>query len=114
LLSVARGELSALDDRSLRPSGRTSVCVVAAAQGYPEAPRTGDRIEGLDAEELCDAVYCAGVARQGSSLVTAGGRVLSLVGTATDVAVARERAYAGLQGLRFDGLYVRRDIGLDP
>jgi phosphoribosylamine--glycine ligase len=115
LASVARGELSALDDRSLRPSGRTAVCVVAAAQGYPEAPRTGDRIEGLEgAEELCDAVYAAGVGAQGPALVTAGGRVLSLVGVGADAAAARERAYAGLQSLRFDGLYVRRDIGLDP
>ena len=66
LLAVARGELSALDDRALRPSGRTAVCVVAAAQGYPEAPRQGDRIHGLEeAEELCDAVYLAGVAAQG-------------------------------------------------
>jgi len=113
LLAVARGELSALDDRALRPSGRTAVCVVAAAQGYPEAPRQGDRIHGLEAaEELCDAVYLAGVAAEGRDLVTAGGRVLSLVGVGDDIPTARERAYAGLESLRFDGLQVRRDIGL--
>jgi len=115
LLSVARGELSALDDRSLRPSGRTAVCVVVAATGYPEAPRTGDPIEGLEeVEELCDAVYTAGVALQGRTLVSSGGRVLSLVGVGDDVSVARERAYAGLPSLRLDALQIRRDIGLDP
>jgi len=115
LLSVARGELSALDDRSLRPSGRTAVCVVVAATGYPEAPRTGDPIEGLEeVEELCDAVYTAGVALQGRTLVSSGGRVLSLVGVGDDVSAARERAYAGLPSLRLDALQIRRDIGLDP
>ena len=114
LLAVARGELSALDDRALRPSGKTAVCVVAAAQGYPEAPRQGDRIHGLEAaEELCDAVYLAGVAAEGRELVTAGGRVLSRVGVGDDIPTARERAYAGLESLRFDGLQVRRDIGSD-
>ena len=108
LRSVAHGELALLDDRSLRPSGKTAVCVVAAAQGYPEAPRTGDRIDGLEAaEDLCDAVYCAGVGAQGRALVTAGGRVLSLVGVGDDLTAARERAYAGLQSLRFEGLQVR-------
>jgi phosphoribosylamine--glycine ligase len=112
LLAVARGELSVFDDRALRPSGRTAVCVVAAAQGYPEAPRQGDRIHGLEeAEELCDAVYFAGVAAEGRDLVTAGGRVLCLVGAGADIPIARERAYAGLRSLRFDGLQVRRDIG---
>jgi phosphoribosylamine--glycine ligase len=117
LFSVARGELATLDDRSLRPSGQTAVCVVVAAQGYPEAPRSGDRIDGLEAaEELCDAVYCAGVAGAGSrgrGLVTSGGRVLSLVGVAAELPTARERAYAGLQSLRFEGLQVRKDIGSD-
>ena len=46
----------------------------------------------------------------GPDLVTSGGRVLSLVGVGADVPTARERAYAGLRSLRFDGLQVRRDM----
>src|SRR5690606_6022699 len=72
------------------------VTVVCAAEGYPTAPRTGDRIEGLDEARAVEGVtvFCAGVAADGDgALVTAGGRVLNVCGTGPTLAEARRRAY---------------------
>ncbi len=87
--------------------------VVAAAEGYPTSPRTGDAIAGLDAAAAVEGtvVLCAGVrSDDGGGLVTAGGRVLNVVGRGADVAEARRRAYAGIAQLRWPGLHHRTDI----
>jgi phosphoribosylamine--glycine ligase len=90
-----------------------AVLVVAAAEGYPAGPRTGDAIDGLDAaaaEEDVD-VLCAGVTADGDGrLVTAGGRVIDVVGRGRDVATARARAYAALAHLSWPGRHHRTDI----
>ncbi|MCA9881103.1 MAG: phosphoribosylamine--glycine ligase, partial [Thermomicrobiales bacterium] len=71
-----------------------AVCVVLASDGYPERPRAGDPIEGVDRAEARGAlVFQAGVARHDGQLVTSGGRVLATVGVAENVAAARELAY---------------------
>jgi len=57
------------------------------------------------------AVYHAGTAVQGNSLVTAGGRVLTVVARGSNLAEAIARAYAGVQQISFDGMQYRRDIG---
>ena len=57
------------------------------------------------------AVYHAGTAERGEELVTAGGRVLTVVGRGGDFAEAISRAYAGVQEISFDGMQCRRDIG---
>ena len=57
------------------------------------------------------AVYHAGTAKHGKQLVTAGGRVLTVVGSGGDFAAAISRAYAGVERIRFDGMQYRRDIG---
>jgi phosphoribosylamine--glycine ligase len=90
-----------------------AVNVVLASEGYPVAPRTGDVIDGLDAAAAIEGVevFCAGVARDDRGrLVTAGGRVLEVVGRADDLASARERAYAGAAALAWPGQVMRRDI----
>ncbi|MEZ5382759.1 MAG: phosphoribosylamine--glycine ligase [Microthrixaceae bacterium] len=89
------------------------VTVICASEGYPVAPRTGNRIEGLEAARAVPGVtiYGAGVATDSSgSLVTAGGRVLSVCGRGADVAEARDRAYAGVAELSWPGMTVRTDI----
>ncbi|HMS46446.1 phosphoribosylamine--glycine ligase [Candidatus Microthrix sp.] len=89
------------------------VNVVCASEGYPSAPRTGDRIEGLAAARAVPgvSVYGAGVSTgDNGALVTAGGRVLSVCGRGADIAQARERAYAGVAELRWRGMTVRTDI----
>jgi phosphoribosylamine--glycine ligase len=90
-----------------------AVLVVLAAEGYPGPVRTGDAIEGIDAaRQVPDVtVLCAGVADFGDGqLVTAGGRVLDVVGRGADVTQARARAYQALGHLRWPGAFHRTDI----
>ncbi len=93
---------------------RTSVGVVLAAHGYPGDVRSGDVITGLDdvARDCPDVlVFHAGVKQRGSDLVTAGGRVLTVVATAPSFAIAIARAYEAASKIHFDGMQFRRDIG---
>jgi phosphoribosylamine---glycine ligase len=102
-----------LPQRSPSWDARTAVCVVVAAAGYPDAPRTGDPIEGLDGLDADDVrIFHAGTARAGGRLVSAGGRVLGVTALGADVHAARRRAYDAVAQVRLDGLQVRRDIGL--
>jgi phosphoribosylamine---glycine ligase len=90
-----------------------AVLVVAAAEGYPSSPRTGDPIEGLEAARAVPGatVHCAGVAVDAEGrLVTAGGRVLDVIGRGPDLAAARATAYDALHHLRWPGLHHRTDI----
>jgi phosphoribosylamine---glycine ligase len=90
------------------------VTVVLAAGGYPEQADAGTPIEGIeDAEAAGAIVFHAGTALRGNLLVTNGGRILGVTGTGATVADARERAYAGCERIRFDGMQYRRDIALD-
>jgi phosphoribosylamine--glycine ligase len=110
LAAAADGDLG---DRVPRFHDDAAVCVVGAAPGYPEAPRTGALIDSLDAaSDLQDVlVFCAGVGRDGEGrLVTAGGRVLSVVGFGPTIAVARDRAYDGVRRVAFAGMQYRHDI----
>jgi phosphoribosylamine--glycine ligase len=92
---------------------RTAVCVFLTAAGYPEAPRVGDVIEGVDRAGVGNEaiIFHAGTARRGAALVTAGGRVLAVTALGESAAAARERAYAAVTQIRFDGMHYRRDIG---
>jgi phosphoribosylamine--glycine ligase len=90
-----------------------AVTVVCASEGYPGSPRTGDRIEGLEAAGEVEGVtvFCAGVGLDDAGrLVTAGGRVLSVTGQAGDLPTARARAYAAVDRLSWPGMHHRRDI----
>ena len=81
--------------------------VVLAAEGYPASPRSGDVITGADV----DGVLHAGTARNSDGeLVSAGGRVLSIVGTGPDLVAAREEAYGILRGITMAGGHYRSDI----
>jgi phosphoribosylamine--glycine ligase len=93
-------------------SDTAAVLVVAAAEGYPASPRTGDAIVGLDAARAVDGVevLCAGVGGTPEALTTAGGRVLDVVGLGKDVPAARQRAYTSLAHISWPGLHHRTDI----
>jgi phosphoribosylamine--glycine ligase len=96
------------------PGSRVAVGVVLAAYGYPGDVRAGDVIHGLDdVVRDCPDVQLrfAGVKRQGNQLITAGGRVLTVVATAPSFEIAIARAYEGASKITFDGMQYRRDIG---
>ena len=80
--------------------------MVLAAAGYPEAPRKGDAITGIPAESADCVTFHAGTALAGDKLVTAGGRVLCVVGLGDSVRMAQNRAYAAVDMIHFDGVAV--------
>jgi phosphoribosylamine---glycine ligase len=113
LLAAATGRLD--EAEPLRWSDDAAVTVVVAADNYPGAPRTGDPIEGL--EELPGApttyVLHAGTALDDDGvLVSAGGRVLSVVATGETLAQARQRVYEAVAGIELPGSHHRTDIAL--
>jgi phosphoribosylamine--glycine ligase len=90
---------------------RAAVGVVIASGGYPAPFKTGLTIAGL--EEVPDdlLVFHAGTRRDDAGrITTAGGRVLTVVGVGNDLAAARDRAYAGVAALSFEGAHHRTDI----
>ena len=93
----------------------SAVTVVMASRGYPESSSSGDVITGIDAAEALEGVHVihAGTALDASgNLVTAGGRVLAVTAVGADLSEARERAYAGVGAIEFDGAQWRGDIAL--
>jgi phosphoribosylamine--glycine ligase len=110
LHAAAEGRLDEVDPPRWR--GGAAVAVVVAADGYPDAPRKGDVIHGVEKADALDGVDVihAGTARSGDDLVTAGGRVLAVTAVGDDVADARARAYAGVDLIEIDGAHHRTDI----
>jgi phosphoribosylamine---glycine ligase len=105
LLAAATGRLP--EAPPLRWRAGAAVAVVIAAAGYPGTPRVGDVITGADAAGV---LHAGTRRREDGAVVSAGGRVLSVVGTGDDLAAARDAAYALVSGVRLDGAQVRTDI----
>jgi phosphoribosylamine--glycine ligase len=113
LRAATTGHLDLIEP--LRWSDEAAVTVVVAAEGYPVAPRTGDVIEGLAEAEAVEGAYVlhAGTAEAvDGSVVSAGGRVLSVTATGADLAEARSRAYEAVGRLTLKGSHHRTDIAL--
>ena len=112
MLACAEGRL---DPDSVSWSDRQYMGVVMASLGYPDRYDTGIAISGLEEDNSDNSeetmVFCAGVAHGADDHpVTSGGRVLTVVGGGDDLREARERAYARLSGIAFDGAHWRTDI----
>jgi len=90
---------------------RPSLGVVMAAANYPDAPRTGDAIRGLDVPVGASKVFHAGTQLRNGDVVTSGGRVLCVCALGDTVADAQADAYAAVAGIAWDGEFHRRDIG---
>jgi phosphoribosylamine--glycine ligase len=106
LHAAATGALA--DHPPLEWTGESAVTVVLASAGYPASARSGDVITGA---ETGGGILHAGTARDAEGrLVTAGGRVLSVVATGPDLAAAREETYRRLKDVAFDGAQYRTDI----
>ncbi len=109
---AVEGTLDAVDAEWDR---RTALGVVLAARGYPEAPRGGDAIDGLDrVDEKTHPdirIFHAGTALDDGRVVTSGGRVLCVTALGDSVRQAQRSAYAAIGAIRFEGMQYRKDIG---
>jgi phosphoribosylamine--glycine ligase len=94
---------------------RAALGVVLAAAGYPDAPRRGDVVEGLDAVTAGShpdvRVFHAGTKLEGGATVTNGGRVLCVTALGDSLKQAQRAAYSAIGTIRFAGMQFRRDIG---
>jgi phosphoribosylamine--glycine ligase len=110
MLAVADGRL---DQIELRWDPRPALCVVAAAGGYPGKYEKGLPITGIaDADAMRDVkVFQAGTRAEGKSIVTDGGRVLSVAALGDTIALAQKRAYEAIRKIHFEGMHYRTDIG---
>ncbi len=113
LLATIEGHLEELP---IEFDSRTAVTVILASGGYPGKYETGKQIEGLDeASRLPEVrIFHAGTKRQNGKIVSSGGRVLAITALGNSVTKARQRAYAAIEQIHFDGCHFRRDIALQP
>jgi phosphoribosylamine--glycine ligase len=110
LAAAADGDLGS---RAVTLIRAVSVGVVLASAGYPGPVTSGAVIHGLDAAARVPnvTVFHAGTARRGDDIVTAGGRVLTVVANGADYRAAIDRAYQAASLISFEGMQYRRDIG---
>jgi phosphoribosylamine---glycine ligase len=111
LVAVARG--GSLENAAPLGASGAALNTVLASEGYPGSYEKGKeiRIPEEVARDEDILVFHAGTALDGDRLVTAGGRVLSVVGLGPDLAAAKERSLRGAEAIVFDGKTLRRDIG---
>jgi phosphoribosylamine--glycine ligase len=106
LMAAARGALPSTLEWSPEPA----TCVVLASEGYPGNYPTGRTISGLGTNT--DAVvFHAGTQQQGDQIVTSGGRVLGIAAQGPTLQESIHNAYAAVDGIRFEGMQYRKDIG---
>ena len=117
---IEHGIYGNLDKIEAEWDRRTALGVVLAAAGYPDSPRKGDVIHGLQEVQAAETpekdffIFHAGTAlggENGKEIVTAGGRVLCVAALADSVKVAQRRAYEIAEQIHFDGCQLRHDIG---
>ena len=115
LVEICEAMLSSrVSDLSIDWAAGSSACIVLASEGYPGKPRSGDKISGLEnaASKKNVVVFHAGTAFDNErNFVTAGGRVLGVTSTGTDLQSALNTAYSAVSDISWPGIQYRRDIG---
>ena len=113
LLTIMQAcENGTLDQTEVAFSDGAACCVILASGGYPEKYEKGKAIDLGDAESASNVqVFHSGTALKDGVLVTNGGRVLGVTATADDLGSAIQDAYAAARKIRFDGMFMRSDIG---
>jgi phosphoribosylamine--glycine ligase len=110
LLAAATGTLA--DQPAPTWKADPAICVVLAADGYPDSPVSGAVIRGADAPHGDAVVFHAGTSRDADgALRSSGGRVLNVCATGASLQAARDTAYAAVDAIDFPGGFCRRDIG---
>jgi len=102
---------NSLDDTVLHWSDTSAVTVVLAAQGYPQSPRLGEKITAPAPQENT-VIFQAGTQEKDGSLVSSGGRVMTVTGIGSDLESARHRAYQQISTIGLEGSFYRSDIAL--
>jgi phosphoribosylamine--glycine ligase len=110
LLAARDGMLNRID---LRWYDQAAICVVMAANGYPDNPQRGTEIRGLAAaaQDPDVKIFHAGTKRDGARILADGGRVLGVTAAGPDLSAARDRAYRAVDRIVWPGGFCRRDIG---
>ena len=112
MMAVTQGKLAGT---AVEFADKAASCVILASGGYPQSYESGKRISGLISGAVHGAadvtVYHAGTKLLGRDLVTAGGRVLGVTAVADTLGDALEKAYHAADGIAFEKLHMRRDIG---
>jgi phosphoribosylamine--glycine ligase len=113
LLACAEGRLQEIDPIQLEVDPSPMITVVMTSSGYPGPFEVGRPITGIDEASKMPGVHIdqAGTAIRGDRLVTAGGRVLSVSAKGSSLSEARNRAYAAVELIHFEGAHYRKDIG---
>ncbi len=111
MAATAANAEARFDDFELDWDRRTAIGVVLAAHGYPLSPRKGDAITGLPQDTDDVVVFHAGTQMQDNQVVTSGGRVLCVTALGGTLKLAQQLAYDTIQGIHFDGVQYRTDIG---
>jgi phosphoribosylamine--glycine ligase len=102
---------NSLDDTVLHWSDTSAVTVVLAAQGYPQSPVVGEKITAPDPQEST-LIFHAGTQEKDGSLISSGGRVMTVTGIGNDLESARHRAYKQISTIGLEGSFYRSDIAL--
>ena len=102
-----------LDSIDIKWKDGAAACVIIASGGYPKKYETSKEISGLDEKGQHEGVivYHAGTKTEGDKFLTSGGRVLGVTATAPDLKTALEKAYRGVNGISFEKMHYRKDIG---
>lgn len=102
-----------LDEAEIRWKDKKAVCVIMASGGYPRRYEKGFKISGIEEAEKIEGitVFHAGTAKEGDSIVTAGGRVLGVTALGDSLDSAARLAYKGVEKISFKGAHYRKDIG---
>lgn len=104
------GADGALDDIDIEWDERPAVGIVLAAANYPDTPRKGDVITGLDARHVDAKIFHAGTTEKDGKVVTSGGRVLCATALGKNITDAQAKAYALAKTIHWDGMFHRNDI----
>lgn len=107
MLAVANGSLGQIN---VEWSEDACIGVVMTSAGYPDSYKTGFPISGLDKLDKDIMVFHAGTKLESGQVFTSGGRVLTVVATGKTIAQAREKVYANIGRIHFDGCHYRKDI----
>lgn len=108
LYNAACGGKLEKEQAMLKPGA--CACIVLAAEGYPENPRKGDEITGLENSSEAE-IFHAGTKFENGKYFTAGGRVLSVSAAGSDMKTALAKAYKKAEEIKFSGKHYRKDIG---